>query len=45
MARYLLTHRLRQPADLLSFAEQGYRYCAECSTPARPVFRRAESAR
>ena len=45
MARYLLTHRLRQPADLLGFAEQGYRYCAECSTLARPVFRRAESAR
>ena len=45
MARYLLSHRLRQTGDLLGFAEQGYRYCAECSTPARPVFRRAESAR
>ena len=45
MARYLLTRRLREPAELLDFAEQGYRYCAECSTPARPVFRRAESDR
>lgn len=45
MARYLLTRRLREPAELLGFSEQGYRYCAECSTPTRPVFRRAESAR
>ena len=45
MARHLLTRRLREPAELLGFSEQGYRYCAECSTPTRPVFRRAESAR
>lgn len=44
MTRYLLKNRVRNPAELLDFAEQGYRYCAERSTAVRPVFRRPESA-
>lgn len=44
MARFLIKQRIRTPEGLLSFAEQGYGYCPEGSTPDRPLFRRPASA-
>ena len=40
MARYAVTQRISQPADLLGFDLDGYRHAAEASTPERLVFRR-----
>ena len=43
MARFLIKQRIDRPEGVLDFAEQGYRYCPEGSTPERPLFRRAEA--
>lgn len=40
MARYIITHRLTQPEQLMAFDSEGYAYAAEVSTPERLVFRR-----
>ena len=40
MARYAVTQRISQPADLLGFDLDGYRHAAEASTPERLGFRR-----
>ncbi len=40
MARYLIEHRCRKPAELLAFDTAGYAYDPEASTPDAPVFRR-----
>ena len=40
MARYILEQRLTKPHQLEDFAVDGYRFCAEVSSSARPVFRR-----
>ncbi|MRD73603.1 peroxide stress protein YaaA [Rhodocyclus tenuis] len=40
MARYAILHRLRDAADLHSFAEDGYAFAPEVSDAARWVFRR-----
>jgi uncharacterized protein len=37
-ARWLITHKVRDPAQLEDFAEIGYRYEADLSQPAEPVF-------
>lgn len=44
MARFLIKQRIMTPDGLLAFAEQGYGYCPEGSTPERPLFRRAAVA-
>lgn len=38
MARFLIDHRLEDPADLRAFAEDGYRWRADVSTEAEWVF-------
>ncbi|GAB3215384.1 peroxide stress protein YaaA [Pseudaeromonas pectinilytica] len=43
MARFIVKQRIDRPEGVLDFAEQGYRYCPEGSTPERPLFRRAEA--
>ncbi len=43
MARFLIKQRIDRPEGVLDFAEQGYHYCPEGSTPERPLFRRAEA--
>lgn len=43
MARFLIKQRIDRPEGVLDFAEQGYSYCPEGSTPERPLFRRAEA--
>jgi cytoplasmic iron level regulating protein YaaA (DUF328/UPF0246 family) len=43
MARFIIKQRIDRPEGVLDFAEQGYRYCPEGSTPERPLFRRAEA--
>ena len=40
MARYVIKHRLRDPAALQQFDEQGYVYCAEQSSADKLVFLR-----
>ncbi|CAG0910576.1 unnamed protein product [Cyprideis torosa] len=45
MARFIIQHRLSDPAALLDFDTGGYRYRAELSTPEKPIFvRPAEAA-
>lgn len=41
MAAWLVRNRVRTPRPLVDFAEAGYRYDRESSTPDRPVFVRA----
>ncbi|MFN7692705.1 MAG: peroxide stress protein YaaA [Burkholderiales bacterium] len=43
MARFALQHRLTDPTDLQAFAEEGYRWQAQLSTPERWVFQRQTS--
>lgn len=40
MARYVIDQRIDEPEGLTGFAEEGYAYAAEASTPDRLVFRR-----
>jgi cytoplasmic iron level regulating protein YaaA (DUF328/UPF0246 family) len=40
MARFAITERLVQPAQLCAFDQEGYTYTPSASTPARLVFRR-----
>ncbi len=40
MARYIIEHRLTDPADLLAFRAGGYAYDPDQSTPDAPVFMR-----
>lgn len=42
MARYIIQHRLTDPADLLDFDLEEYAYAPDVSTPDKPVFRRPE---
>lgn len=42
MARFLIDHRIDRPEALKDFDREGYRYVADISTPAQPVFRRRE---
>lgn len=42
MARYIIVHRIDDPAALNGFDEGGYRFAPEASTPDRPVFRRRQ---
>ncbi len=42
MARYLIEHRIKDADGLISFAEGGYGFNAELSTPDTPVFTRSE---
>ena len=42
MARFAVENRITDPADLLDFNLEDYRYSAAESKPDRPVFRRAE---
>ncbi|WP_309663861.1 peroxide stress protein YaaA [Tabrizicola sp.] len=44
MARFVMEHRLTDPADLRSFVAGGYGYQAGLSTPEKPVFTRAAAA-
>lgn len=44
MARFVITHRLTEPAGLADFDAGGYAYQADRSTPAAPVFLRPEGA-
>jgi cytoplasmic iron level regulating protein YaaA (DUF328/UPF0246 family) len=44
MARYIMQQRVTEAIGLLDFAENGYRYNAEMSTPSKPVFTRPEKA-
>ncbi|MFW2542707.1 peroxide stress protein YaaA [Primorskyibacter sp. 2E107] len=41
MARYIVQHRLTDPAGLLDFDSGGYAYRADLSEPDKPVFTRA----
>ncbi|MBN2163775.1 MAG: peroxide stress protein YaaA [Pontiellaceae bacterium] len=43
MARYLLKNRICDKDELIAFAEDGYAYKPELSTPDAPVFTRPES--
>lgn len=42
MARHIIKQRLTDPADLLDFKEEGYRFNSKLSTDARPVFLRKQ---
>jgi uncharacterized protein len=44
MARFVVEHRLTDPADLCSFSAGGYRHRADLSEPDQPVFSRAADA-
>ncbi len=41
MARFVLSNQLTNCSQLEAFDTEGYRYCADLSTPFKPVFRRA----
>ena len=40
MARFIIQHRITEATGLLDFAENGYRYAPQLSTPTEPVFTR-----
>jgi uncharacterized protein len=42
MARFAVHHRIREPEALRSFAEEGYAFAPEASSPDRLVFRRLQ---
>ena len=44
MARHAIRHRSDTPESLTAFAEDGYRFAPEASTPDRLVFRRPEAS-
>lgn len=44
MARFVMEHRLTDPADLRDFSTGGYAFVADRSTPDRPVFLRQSVA-
>lgn len=41
MTRFILTHKITDPAHLAAFDEEGYRYEPELSTPEKPLFVRS----
>ena len=44
MARHIIRNRINIPNNLLSFAENGYAYAADLSTPEQPVFTRTHQS-
>jgi hypothetical protein len=40
MAAYVIKNRVKAPPGLTKFDSSGYKYCAEISTPNKPIFRR-----